>query len=499
MDISSVISTFWRRKWIIIITTLVAVGVVMLRTAELTPVYRSSAVLRVATTAIGSVDFLQYDLTYTDRLMNTYTHLATTTPVLDELADRLGSPAELNVSVEPIEDTELLVVSAEHPDPLVARNAAAALADILIDRIRQAGSGRDDSALQILRQQLSEVEADLEEARADFTQLASLYADTDERVTVANRTLMLTEQIYATLLDQYEKARIGEVIRADQLSLVEPASLPDKPSSPNVPLNLGLAAMIGLAVGIALAAVFENNDSTLHTSQAIADAVDVDVLGQIPVNRGPRIHTFANGGSPQEEAYRSLRSTLFSLNNEHGLKSIVFTSTMRNEGKSTIVANLARAIAQSGRKVIAVDADLRRPTLSTLLGASSEVGLVQLLRKDVEPWEALTHTEHPNLKLITTGSPLPPNPSEFLTAMPVAEVLDVLLREADLVLIDAPALGPVADAAVIAPIADATVLVVGRGRVKEEAVQAAYRRLLQAKARNLSVVINRAERAPSYA
>src|SRR5690606_14865839 len=127
---------------------------------------------------------------------------------------------------------------------------------------------------------------------------------------------------------------------------------------------------------------------------------------------------------------------------------------------------LANAIAQSGRTAVVVDCNLRQPALEDLFRVSSETGLINMLRKEVEPWEAMVHTDHPNLTLITAGYPLPGNPSEALSSLPFNDVLFALLKRADIVLIDAPALCAVSDAAVIASLVDATVLIVSRGRVK---------------------------------
>jgi capsular exopolysaccharide synthesis family protein len=498
MNLSSFLAILWRRKWIILLTTVIAVATVTARTAMLTPLYSSSTTLRVGTSAIGSFEFLQYDLTYTDRLMNTYTHIATSTPVLTKLAEQLNVSDLPQISVAPVDDSELLVITVQDPDPVVAQHTAAALADILISQIRTTASGEDESTLDILSAQLDDAQTELDSAREEYAQLASLYAETDARVITAARTMYLKEDLYSLLLDQYEGARSSELARATPLSVVDPAYLPDTPSSPNVPLNIALGAIGGLAVGLVLAVAFENSDSTLYSSRAIEEMVDLDVIGTIPQGRGGSVLAFSNGSSPEAEAYRSLRTTLFGLRDDLGFRTLMFTSAMPNEGKSTIIANLATAIAQSGKRVIAVDADLRRPTLDKLFGVSSDIGLVNLLRKEVDPWEAMVHTEHPNLSIITTGYPLPTNPAELLSSLPVAEVLEELLQRADIVLIDAPALGPVTDAAVIAPLVDATILVVGRGRVKEEQVHVAYQKLVKVKATNIGVVINRAEGVPSY-
>src|SRR5688500_15889280 len=237
MNLSSFLAILWRRKWIILLTTVIAVATVAARTAMLTPLYRSSTTLRVGTSAIGSFEFLQYDLTYTDRLMNTYTHIATSTPVLTKLAEQLNVSELPQIDVVPVDDSELLVITVEDPDPALAQQTAAALADILIEQIRTTTSGEDESTLDILSAQLDDAQTELDTAREEYAQLASLYAETDARVINAARTMYLKEDLYSMLLDQYEGARSSELARATPLSVVDPAYLPATPSSPNVPLN----------------------------------------------------------------------------------------------------------------------------------------------------------------------------------------------------------------------------------------------------------------------
>lgn len=498
MTIANFLKLLWRRRLIIVLTAAVTIAVVAARTSALAPVYRSSAVLRVATSAIGSFEYLQYDVTYANRLMNTYKHLALSGPVIGELVEELNLTELPKIDVESIEDSELLTITVEDTNARLAADTANALAGILITQIEQMSAEREQSASEVLEEQLTLARQELEKTREDYAQLASLYADTDQRVIAANRTMLLNEQIYANMLDQYEGTRVGELVRANSVSLIDRAAVPALPISPNVPLNLGLGALLGLAVGLAIAILVENSDTTLYTTQAIQGAVETDVLGAIPKSNNTKLLTFSNSSSPDTEAYRSLRTNLFGLRTEVGIRSLVFTSAVPNEGKSTVVANLATAIAQSGRTVIVMDCDLRRPTLDKLFGVTSDYGLMNVLRKEVDLWEILVETDHPNLTLVTTGQPLPNNPSEVLTSSAFAEVLHDLLERADIVLIDAPALGPVTDAAVIAPIVDAAVLVVSRGRVKEEEVQAAYRRLNQVRAKNISVIVNRAERMASY-
>ncbi len=498
LSVSTFLHVLWQRKWIVLLTTLAALGATAWRVSTMTPQYVASATLRVATAVIGSSDYVQYDVTYADRLMNTYKEVAAGSSFLQRVVDELDLSSWPTVSIDSIVDTELLNIHIQHENPQVATSVANALARNLAEYAEASGSSREMAAALALATELERLEAAVAESRTQYIELASLYADTDERVFAANREMTLQEQSYTSLRERYEGLRAGEAIRASSLTVVAPANVPTLPVSPNVPLSLGLATVTGLIVGLGIALVIESSDTTLRSTRAIQQVVPTDVLGAIPAGNISHLLTFSNDNSIQAEAYRSLRTNLFGSHTDADLRSVVFTSAIPHEGKSTVVANLAIAIAKSGRRVIAVDCDFRRPTLDKLFDIRNEVGLVHLLQGEIQPVNVMTKTDYPELYVIPTGHPLPANPAELLMSLPLAKVLEELLKHADIVLIDAPALGPVTDAAVIAPLVDAAVLVVGRGRVKEADVQLAYRRLTQVKAKNVGIIVNRAERTARY-
>src|SRR5581483_5785396 len=148
--------------------------------------------------------------------------------------------------------------------------------------------------------------------------------------------------------------------------------------------------------------------------------------------------TVSNPRSPIAEAYRTLRTNLEFSNLDKSLRAIVVTSAGAEEGKSTTLANLAVTIAQGGKKVILVDADLRRPTQHQIFGLKNSPGLTDIVRDDsllTNP--PLQETSVPNLQVLTSG-PTPPNPAEILGSKRMTEILDALLQRADIVLLDAP-------------------------------------------------------------
>jgi len=205
----------------------------------------------------------------------------------------------------------------------------------------------------------------------------------------------------------------------------------------------------------------------------------------------------ANGYLAQQEAYRRVRTNVFSAQLDRPIKTILMTSAESGEGKSTVVANLAKSIAQTRRRVVVVDGDLRRPVLHTLFGVPNEVGLSDVLQGKAFLQDVLQETTTPNISIITSGS-IPENPTELLSSPQVGPLINQLARDFSYVLMDTPAILPVVDAAVLAPAADGVLLVVKQAQTRREAVRAALNQLTEVNARPLGIVVNGTKRAKPY-
>lgn len=200
--------------------------------------------------------------------------------------------------------------------------------------------------------------------------------------------------------------------------------------------------------------------------------------------------TMTNPRSPVAEAYRTLRTNLEFSNLDKSLRAILVTSASADEGKSTTLANLAVTIAQGGKRVILVDADLRRPTQHQTFGLKNSVGLTDMVRDDAllaNP--PLQEASVPNLKVLTSGQ-LPPNPAEILGSKRMSEILTALLEQADIVLLDAPPVIAVTDAAVLSSKVDGVLLVVSAGKTKRENARKAQTQLEKINARIIGAVLN---------
>jgi capsular exopolysaccharide synthesis family protein len=209
--------------------------------------------------------------------------------------------------------------------------------------------------------------------------------------------------------------------------------------------------------------------------------------------------TISDPRSPISEAYRTLRTNLDFASLDQALKTIVVTSAEVGEGKSTTLANLAVVSAQAGRKVILVDADLRRPTLHQLFELSNEVGLTTMaLDEATLASPPIQETGIEGLSVLTSG-PLPPNPAELLGSRRMTEVVAALAEWADQVFFDTPPVVAVTDAAVLATKVHGVLLVVSAGKTRREHARAAVQRLEQINARLVGTVLTNVQVGGGFA
>ncbi len=208
--------------------------------------------------------------------------------------------------------------------------------------------------------------------------------------------------------------------------------------------------------------------------------------------------TISEPRSPISEAYRTLRTNLDFAGLDRALKTLVVTSAGVGEGKTTTLANLAVVSAQAGRRVILVDADLRRPTLHRIFGLPNEMGLTTMMR-DEEALAAppLQATGVEGLSVLTSG-PLPPNPADLMGSRRMEEVIAALSERADQVLFDTPPVVAVTDAAVLATKVDGVLLVIGAGKTRRDQARAAVQRLEQINARLVGAVLTNAEMGATF-
>lgn len=203
------------------------------------------------------------------------------------------------------------------------------------------------------------------------------------------------------------------------------------------------------------------------------------------------INLAENLRSPIAEAFRSIRTNIQFSNVDQPLKSFVVTSAMPGEGKSTVAFNLAVSIAQNGKKVVLVDADLRKPSIYTYIESDSYIGLTNIIAQDISYRSALQSLESLELLDIVLAGPIPPNPSEILGSMKMKKLLEELKQDYEMVILDSPPVGMFTDAAVISTMVDGAVVVCAAKKTRRDDLAKAVSTLNKVGAKLTGIVINK--------
>ena len=486
------LSLLWRRKLVIVATLLVTITVVAAGSIFTTPIYSASAMVRLASVSRVSDDWSVYNMDYADRLMNTYAKMATSTPFLMDAAAKLGRAEAPQVDVQLQANTELMKISVEDPDPVLAAEIANVVAEMVTDLSRDQATQIRQTAQAVFLEQLTQLDAELTEAELAYAVRSAAIPESSESPSPEKRALELKRLAYDELLAQYERSRIQEVLQVRTLSLVSPATVPTAPVKPDIAVNVALGLIVGIAGGLALAFVLESFDTTLRTSEEIEQVTTCQILGEVPTlsnsSAGQGIRPM-NDDPVNVEAFRRLRTNFIGLGAPSQLKTAIITSPEPGEGKSTIAANLAVAIAQSGQTIALVDADMRLPVLHELFELPN-IGLSSVLQEEMDLEGALQLSAVPGLTIMTSGT-FSPKSTELLASTKMERVIEQLRDRFDMVLFDTPALLAVADTSVLAAMVDGAVLIVGKGQTRRESAGTGYRQLEKTGVPWIGLVVNR--------
>jgi capsular exopolysaccharide synthesis family protein len=467
--------------WLPLLLALVAGGAAAALSFRQTPIYQASAAVRVRPPQSGSPSGYYTTLAQTAK---TYSQLMTKRAllqqVIDDLGLRIGVEALMaSITVAPETDTELLNVRVQGANPRRIADTANTLVKDFIAQVETQEQQQIDISLRSVQTRIGDLEARI---ATDAREIAArsrpgLNADQQAELNHIQQRQAADAAIYAILIRNYEDLRSNQLARYETLSLVDPAAVPGHPIRPNKLLNTLLAAALAALLGVGLAFLVEHLDSSFKSEEEVRSALNVPVLGTLAFRRTGKapdadLITLAAPRAPDSEAYRRLRTNLLFSTVERSLKAVVVTSAVPREGKSRTAANLAITLAESGLRVILVDADFRRPAVHHLFRRIDERGLSNMILDDRVYPEFVHQTALPNLKVIYGGTP-PPNPSELLGSKRLLRIVHELATESDILVFDTPPINAVTDAALLAARFDATILVIEAGRTSRAAVQRA--------------------------
>ncbi|MGC4110478.1 MAG: polysaccharide biosynthesis tyrosine autokinase [Nocardioides sp.] len=291
----------------------------------------------------------------------------------------------------------------------------------------------------------------------------------------------------------------GTTLRIQVLSQAEPGGL----VLPRTKVNLVVGLLLGCLLGFAYALVRHQFDRRLRSSEEVERTFGIPVIGLIPrsaqANKegGVLALSVSSAGSSNAgtaEGFRKLRTNLAYMDVDHPPRVIVVTSPKQSDGKSTVAANLAAAIAIGGQPVTLIDGDLRRPTVADSLAMVDGAGLTDVLVGRVKAAEVIQdHPDVPGLRVLASGA-IPPNPSELLGSNAMRALVQDLAGEA-MVIIDAPPLLPVTDAAVLTRSADGALVVISHGGTLDSELAASLAHITAVHGRTLGLVFNRMRRS----
>lgn len=321
---------------------------------------------------------------------------------------------------------------------------------------------------------------------------------------ILKREADTNKELYSGLLQRMKEAGVSAGIMASNIQIVDRAELPTKPYKPNKKLNLFLAAVVGLLLGLGVAFFFEYLDNTVKTTEDIEQLIRLPSFGMVPefsYEKRGRIErktfypvelvSLAHPKSILSEAYRNIRTSILLSFSERPPKKIVISSPNPEEGKTTTVVNTAITLSQTGKKVLIIDSDLRKPRLHKIFNnEENTVGLSNFLSGNADLESIIKKTEIKELSYIPSG-PIPPNPSELIGSNLFKSMIESLSERFDHLVLDSPPVLGFADTLIISTIVDGILLVVAGGKTPRETLQRTKEILYQVNAKILGVVINR--------
>ena len=497
-DYVSVVS---RRRWYVVGAIIAALLVAIFFSYSRTPQYRASAQLTyqkqadISSSILGTSPYIstvdvQRELDTAASLMGTEEIARRAQEVLQQTYTG-AVPADLakHISATSLTDTNILRLDAVSTNPNLATAIANAYADGFVAMRKEQAVNQLKMAQRVIKDKMKRYE---------------------ENNDTANPA-------YAVYRSRLQDMQLLQTLATGNYLLVARATTPTGPFSPNHPRDLALGLIVGLVAGVALAFLAEQLDIRVHSHEEMAAALGLPVLGRIPplikgrktseLRRADLLVAATEPDGMNAEAFRMLRSNLDFVNVDGDVRSMLITSCTAAEGKTSTTCNLAVTLARAGKRIVVVEADLRRPKANAYFSLPNDVGLSDVVAGRVTLSEALktvplsgmeadadrrrapggTVVEPTGLRVLTSGS-LPPNPGEIATSRRMTEIIEELEDQADLVLVDSPPFFAVGDAGALARAVDGVLVVMMIERVTKGMLREAAAFLAHLPCRRLGIV-----------
>jgi polysaccharide biosynthesis transport protein len=418
--------------------------------------------------------------------------------------------------------TERTRYRSGHPSVLVLERQETALKSVLQERIGNAVPGNDgvdasDLQMSTLRQkftadavQLQAQRLGLEQKVAALTQLQATYRDRASTIPnlvknqdALERRLNIAKKTYETLRTRLQDIRVAESQTVGNARIIQEARAPKKAGSSKKPVYIGGGLAVGLMLGVAAAFLLDLIDRSLKSVKEAQSFFGYSLLGLIPrfktheatlpmdlslTGISPRVVTAIGPRSIIHEAYRMFQANLKFTSLDKKTRTILITSSVSGEGKSEVAANLATTLAQSGKKVLLIDVNMRSPNQHHLWGMMNSMGLSNVIVDPEDLPQAIQEITQ-NLSLLTSGV-MPPDPLTLLESEAMTQLMQKVSQQYDYVLLDGPSLVGMADAGILGKLADGVILVVRPGVVTSVGATAAKELLRRSNSNVLGLVAN---------
>ena len=489
VDIREFMSKVGRHKWLILLVAASVTLLVAIYSYSRPSVYESTAQFLVRPTLVQPLQSNPFDTVS----MATEMQLVTSAQVADIARQTIGGNLTLQdaldgVSVTNPANTQILDISYSAHSPAEAQQGAQAFAGAY-------QTYKHDQAIDTIKTSSDTI-------RAQITTLDGEIAELNGRIAASTDPVdqqSLTEQrnsLDTVRLSQQNLLASTATLSSDPGQVVEDALRPTSPVSPKHKLDLALGLLLGLIAGVVLASLRDQARDRIQGPPLVARSLDAPILGSIPRTHRLLVGTahLASVDEPHgqaAEAYRTLRTNLLAVCRESKAKTILITSARQGEGKTSTAANLAVALAQAGRSVVLISADLRNPRVHAVFGIGNEQGLGQVLDGTLSLNEAIVETDLADLRILPSGPvDAVDEPVELLQSDRMGEVLQECCRS-DFVVVDGPPIFPVADSLVLADLVDGVLFVTDAQSSTQASVAQSRRQIHQVGGRILGGILNR--------
>jgi polysaccharide biosynthesis transport protein len=399
-------------------------------------------------------------------------------------------------------EAELSTILQQRIDQVVGSQQTVPLKNLQVGALKQGLTG-DFVQAEVQRSGLVNQLSDLYKAREAYKNRSSRLPQLEQTQRELERKVSASQSTYETLLNKLQEAQVAENQTVGNARVISTAIVPKKRSGPSKKKYVAAGGLAGILLGLATAFLLDLKDKSVKTLKEARELFGVPLLGVIPTF-GKFGKSRSSGGvldridsrivardlprSPVGQAYQMLQANLKFLSSDKPLKLIAITSSVPREGKSEVSANLAAAMAQVGRRVLLVDADMRHPSQHHLWELTSSVGLSNVLVGEANVDTAIREVM-PRLHVLPAGV-IPPNPVALLDSKRMASLVETFSKNYDCVIFDTPPLAGIADAPILGKIVDGILLVVRPGVVDETSAKAAKEFLARSGQNVLGLVAN---------